>query len=462
MTIEHEPPKRARRSWWPPAAVATGSILVAGAGLLASTDLHGIPSIHGATSTVSTTPRGSEMRLADDDGSSGTATTNTASQSLQGATRGSPESRLIGVYRLLAEGRTQAAIDAAAALTRDVPTFRLAQLLYADLLSARTGDPARVAAFTKSADAATHGELSQLRDEAILRLRALQERPPVDQVPAEFIMLPRAVHHAIAVDTSRARLYLFHNTPQGLRLVSDHYVSVGKQGVDKTVEGDQRTPLGVYFVSDRMGGAALEKRFGAGALQLNYPNAFDRLRGRTGGGIYVHGVPENTYSRPPKDSDGCVVMANDELVAMMNTIPIHDTPIVITRNLHWTADNGTQVRRAEILDAVSHWQSVRAAGDNAALDGFYQTGARPAAPATPVAALDTRRLPAGAKRAAPLPPDKLQFSELSVLTWRDERETMVVTFHERATRTSHETVLRQYWERQPDMRWSIVAEGTVR
>ena len=116
-----------------------------------------------------------------------------------------------------------------------------------------------------------------------------------------------------------------------MRLVSDHYVSVGKQGVDKSVEGDQRTPLGVYFVSDRVGQGSLGEEFGAGAMQLNYPNLFDKLHGRTGSGIYVHGVPFNTYSRPPKDSDGCVTLANDELVMLMNTVPIHDTPVIITK-----------------------------------------------------------------------------------------------------------------------------------
>jgi hypothetical protein len=475
------PLERARRPWWPRAAVATGSLLVAGAGLLASTELHGIPAIHATAVGAPATARASQIRLADDDtvpgmpgvpsnvaaaarngvAGSSFAPSVTNGSALGGAPRGSPESRLIAVYRAYADGRTQDAIDGAAALTHDVPGFRLAQLVYADLLSVRAGDPARLEAFTKRADAATHGELAQLRDEATLRLRALQERPPVDQVPAEFIMLPKTVHHAVAVDTSRARLYLFQNTPQGLRLVSDHYISVGKQGVDKTIEGDQRTPLGVYFVSDRIGGEALEKRFGAGALQLNYPNAFDRLRGRTGGGIYVHGVPENTYSRPPKDSDGCVVMANDELVALMNTIPLHDTPVIITRHLHWVPDNAQQVQRAEILDAVSHWQSARAAGETRSLDAFYQTGARPAAPVPPVVALDPRRGAGALRKPAAAVADKVQFSELSVLTWQDERETMVVTFHERS-RLARETVLRQYWERQRDKRWAIVAEGTVR
>jgi hypothetical protein len=476
MTENQASPKRAGRRWWPPAAVATGSILVAGAGLLASTELHGVPTPPSPPSARVAGPRPSEIRLADDDapaGLSGAAlsqaaaakgsTTTTAGQALEGASRGSPESRLIAVYRAIAQGRTQLAIDTAAALTRDVPSFRLAQLVYGDLLSARAGQPERVAAITRDADAATHGELAQLREEAALRIRSIQERPPVDQVPAEFIMLPKAVHHAIAVDTSRARLYLFQNTPQGLRLVSDHYISVGKQGVDKSVEGDQRTPLGVYFVSDRMAQGSLEERFGAGALQLNYPNAFDKLHGRTGGGIYVHGVPSDTYSRPPKDSDGCVVMANDELVALMNTIPLHDTPVVITRHLHWVADGSDQVRRAEILDAVNRWQSARATDNPTAIDAFYQAGARPvpaSAPSAPVA--DPHHPAPIARRVPPLPPEKVAFSELSVLTWADERETMVVTFHERSNRVPHDSVLRQYWERLPDKRWSIVAEGTVR
>jgi hypothetical protein len=483
MTEDQASPKRAGRRWWPPAAVATGSILVAGAGLLASTDLHSLPATHAAPPTMSTGLRASEIRLADDDlpavppvdaspragarmpGAPANATATTAGKALDGAAKGSPESRLIEVYRAIAQGRTQLAIDTASALTRDVPSFRLAQLVYADLLSARSGAPERIAAFTRNADAATHGELTQLREEAALRLQSIQERPPVNEVPAEFIMLPKAVHHAIAVDTSRARLYLFQNTPQGLRLVSDHYISVGKQGVDKSVEGDQRTPLGVYFVSDRMAQGSLEQRFGAGALQLNYPNAFDKLRGRTGGGIYVHGVPSDTYSRPPKDSDGCVVMANDELVALMNTIPLHDTPVIITRHLHWVTEGADQLRRAEILDAVNRWQSARATDSPAAVDTFYQAGARPAAsaPSAPTPPVDPRHLAANARRPAPpLPPEKVAFSELSVLTWADERETMVVTFHERSNRVPHESVLRQYWERQPDKRWTIVAEGTVR
>jgi lipoprotein-anchoring transpeptidase ErfK/SrfK len=458
-------------------AVAVGSLAVAGAGLLASTELHGIPSLH-ATPQATRALVGATIALADDPAPPprrsllappASARTLPAGSPFIGAFKGSPESRLIGIYRAIGEQQTDVAIDAAAALTHDVPGFRLAQLVYADLLSARIGNTAAFGAAhpASAASPAVTAEIDELRDEAVQRLHALQERPPTHQVPAEFIMLPKAIHHAIAVDTSRSRLYLFENGPQGVKLVSDHYVSVGKQGVDKSVEGDQRTPLGVYFVSDRVGQGSLGEAFGAGAMQLNYPNLFDQLHGRTGSGIYVHGVPFNTYSRPPKDSDGCVTLANDELVMLMNTVPTHDTPVIITRKIHWVSDDASRQHRAEILDAVNHWQSVRAGDNPAALDAFYQPGVAPETPAAPPAPppQPTVVLVHGKRRVIPppavAPRDPISFDNLSVLTWSDEKETMVVTFNERGARSHRETVLRQYWERDAST-WKIVAEGTVR
>ena len=469
-----------RRPGWPRAAVAIGSLAVAGAGLFASTELHGIPALHATPQPTHAAGIAATLRLADDPPSGlvapvfpAGAATLPANSPLVGAFKGSPESRLINIYRAIGEQQTDIAIDAAAALTHDVPSFRLAQLVYADLLSARMGNSPRfgAAAVTPGArpgDPSINAELGDLRDEAMLRLHALQERPPANQVPAEFVVLPKAIHHAIAVDTSRSRLYLFENGAQGVRLVSDHYVSVGKQGVDKSVEGDQRTPLGVYFVSDRVGRGSLGEEFGAGAMQLNYPNLFDKLHGRTGSGIYVHGVPFNTYSRPPKDSDGCVTLANEDLLMLMNTVPVHDTPVIITKKIHWVSNSAPQLDHAQILAAVNRWQSVRAADDSQALAAFYLPGAEPqpllAPPPPPAVA------PRGRHRAATPPPappstsgEALVFDNLSVMTWLDEKETMVVTFHEHAARSTRETTLRQYWERDAEAsQWKIVAEGTVR
>jgi hypothetical protein len=315
-----------------------------------------------------------------------------------------------------------------------------------------------LAALGPAAAASVASGLSELHEEAVQRLKALQERPPANAVPAELMLLPKSVHHAIAVDTSRSRLYLFENGANGVRLVGDHYVSVGKQGVDKTIEGDQRTPLGVYFVADRMGGGALAERFGAGALALNYPNAYDRLQGRTGGGIYVHGVPQDTYSRPPLDSDGCVVIANEDLLALMSTIPIHDTPVVVARSLHWVDEAAAKRRSADILEAVGRWQTARADDDAESLSAFYAPGVEPMlAPAPATILLHRRPLPNAAAAAH----ESHVFSDLSVLGWSDDKDTRVVTFRERVAHVRGETVHQQYWERDGG-EWKIVAEGPVR
>jgi hypothetical protein len=450
---------------WPRAALAIGSIAVAGAGLLATTELHGIPALHATPQAADARHPGLPFGLADEAGTPGVALAAAAGgigpgTAMTAAARGSPEARLIAVYREIGAGRLDAATDAAAALTRDVPGFRLAQLVYADLLSARVGRVPGFASGTVPADAlaaagpeaaaSVASGLGELHQEALQRLRALQEPPPKALVPAEFVLLPKSVHHAIVVDASRSRLYLFENGAEGLRLAADHYVSVGKQGVDKTFEGDQRTPLGVYFVSDRMGGGALEQRFGAGALELDYPNALDRLHGRTGKGIYVHGVPQHTYSRPPQDSDGCVVIANDDLLSLMDTIPVHDTPVVITRRVQWIAPATADARRAAILEAVKSWQGARAVDDDARLAAFYASGVAPAAASAPRPALVVRG------RHAPR-----VFDELSVLAWSDENDTMVVTFRERVPHVRGSSVRRQYWERDRSQ-WRIVAEGPVR
>lgn len=367
------------------------------------------------------------------------------------ALAGSPERRLIAVYQLIAANNLDTALRAADTLVASHPTFKLAQLVRADLMSARAG---ALSAFGTSSTSNLTGvtdDLAVLRDEARLRLQALQERPAPGTVPDEFVSLPATTRYAIAVDTSRARLYLFANSAQGLQLVEDFYVSVGKQGVDKLVEGDQRTPLGVYFITDHLSPRLLQRRFGAGALPLNYPNAYDRLKGRTGSGILLHGVPLTTYSRPPLDSDGCVAMANEDLQRLAALLPQRDTPVVITRQIKWV--QATQVEQAKhterqtFMRSVQAWQQARMTSNAQALQSLYES-----IPVDPMDLQVRQRL-----TRAPAAIDGM-----SVVTWHDDPDKMVVTFKEYGTANGQgEHLLRQYWGRSGDA-WRIVVEGQVR
>jgi hypothetical protein len=123
--------------------------------------------------------------------------------------------------------------------------------------------------------------------------------------------------YALLADTSRARLYLFENINGEPHLKADFYMTIGKNGTDKRVEGDKRTPMGVYQITEQLPRASLADLYGDGAFPLNYPNEWDRLHKRGGHGIWLHGVPSNTYSRPPRSSDGCVVVANPDLKELL-------------------------------------------------------------------------------------------------------------------------------------------------
>jgi L,D-transpeptidase YnhG len=367
---------------------------------------------------------------------------------------GQAEARLIEVYRLIGQARGREALTKAEALVREHPNFQLAQLVYGDLLAAQAR-PLRGPGDVP--DGSANGSvqaLADLREESQLRLRALRERPPEGAIPAQFLQLSTRSRHAMAVDTSRARLYLFENTAAGLKLVADYYISVGKSGIDKSAEGDLRTPLGVYYVTSNLDPKSLKDFYGVGALPINYPNPYDARRGRTGSGIWLHGTPPSQFSRAPKATDGCVVLANADLQRIIRTVEVRTTPVVIADKLSWVAPQSTQLDSQRFSETLAAWRNAKSSGDLARILSFYTPdfsgSGKSLAEWTPVLKAELER--AGGRA--------IQLKDLSFLRWTDSAETMVVTFGEVPEGTRTGPVKRQYWMRQ-GQQWKIFFEGVI-
>lgn len=363
---------------------------------------------------------------------------------------GEAEMRLIEVYRLVGSGQRRQALQRAEHLVRDYPHFQLAQLLYGDLLATQLPPGYSIANQPK----ATSPQLTHLQQEAQLRLKALHERPPQGTVPEQFLSLAPSTRHAIAVDASRARLYLFENSTTGLKLVADYYISVGKLGVEKGVEGDQRTPLGVYYIGSNLDPKSLRDFYGAGALTLNYPNPYDLRRGKTGRGIWVHGTPPAQFSRAPQATDGCVVMANTDLTRLLRQVQVRSTPVVIARQLQWVAPQSLQSDSERFAQTLQAWSEAKTRGDMQKLLDFY---------APDFAAYDKTRDQWSTtlrREVQQLQGRVLALKDLSYLRWSDEADTMVVTFGEVANGSRNGPVKRQYWLRQ-DGQWKIFFEGVI-
>ncbi|WP_374320491.1 murein L,D-transpeptidase family protein [Aquabacterium sp.] len=367
----------------------------------------------------------------------------------------SPEARLIEVYKLIGAGNTRAALQKAEALTQDVPTFQLAQLVYGDLLMAQTGAISSMGNAPAGLVARAPQKLDQLRTEARRRLSALQERPPTNAVPAQFVQLPSTTRHAIAVDASRSRLYLFENGPNGLKLVSDHYASIGRLGADKSVQGDQRTPLGVYYITSRLEGKQLTDFYGSGALPLNYPNEYDRRLGRTGHGIWLHGVPSDSFARSPNSTDGCVALSNPELQGLLERVEPRTTPVVIAKNLDWVAPQQSQPQQRSLHNLLEGWRVARVTGDMARLLSFYSE----AFAGNGVKDLGQWRQTLQRENAGQRN-KSLELKDVAILKWQDRGDVMVVTFGELTNGQRNGPIKRQYWGKENGL-WKIFYEGVI-
>lgn len=364
------------------------------------------------------------------------------------------EARLLAVYELMAKGQSHEALTQAGQLVKDHPHFQLAQLVYGDLLAARTRPVRVVGDVPEPLLKAGAPALSELRDESQLRLKALRERPPAGAIPSQFLALSARNKHAIAIDASRSRLYLLENRPTGLTLIADYYVSIGKSGMSKNAEGDLRTPMGVYFITSNIDPKSLKDFYGSGALPINYPNVLDSARGKTGGGIWLHGTPPGQFSRAPLATDGCVVLANPDLMALIRTVEVRTTPVVISQSLKWVTPKMARSESKPFEAALTAWQNAKSSGNINQVLSFYSSSFNSNGMTL------TQWMPSLRSELNRVQGRAIELKDLSLLRWTDSADTMVVTFGEVAIGARSGPTKRQYWVRQGN-NWKIFYEGVI-
>ncbi len=356
------------------------------------------------------------------------------------------------VFEQIEANRLDAALEQSEAMIRAYPNFRLAHLIKGDLLLART----RPILTIGNAENAPAEKLADLRDEAIARLRAYRARPPLDYVPRYLAQLQPDQKYAIVVDTQKSRLYLYRNDNGIPRFAADYYVSQGKLGADKLREGDRKTPIGVYHVTSSLPRKKLGDFYGSGAYPINYPNEWDRRMGRDGHGIWLHGTPSDTFSRPPKASDGCVVLANPDLDSLAKNLQIGLTPVIISNSIEWLSLDDWQAERTALRQMIEEWRQDWESRDFGRYSRHYSTKFQ-ADNQDYAQWLEHKRAVNAGKEWI-----KVATHNLSMLRNPGKEEVVVVTFEQdyRSNDLSDRARKRQYWHKE-DGRWKIIFEGTL-
>lgn len=374
-----------------------------------------------------------------------------AAHAAAAATASSPEDRLSGVFEAIEANRLDDAMQRVDALLRDYPNFRLAHLVRGDLLLARARP---IHTFGNVAKTVPQEKIDGMREEALARLRAQRQRPAEDHLPALVLQLHSGQKHLLLVDSKRSRLYVFANEDGRPRLIADYYVTLGKNGVEKTRQGDQKTPVGVYHVTANLPRKKLTDFYGAGAFPINYPNEWDKRQGRNGHGIWLHGVPSDVYARPPRASDGCIVLANPDLESVSRYVQVGTTPVVIADEVVWAEASAVEAERASLGAAVEQWRKDWESRDTDKYLAHYS--ARFSAPGQNLASWsEHKRKVNGGKRWI-----KVGVSKVAMIRYPRERDFVVVTFDQdyRSDGLSNVMRKRQYWVKE-DNRWKIIYEG---
>jgi murein L,D-transpeptidase YafK len=237
----------------------------------------------------------------------------------------------------------------------------------------------------------------------------------------------------------------------------DFYATIGKNGTGKYTEGDQKTPIGVYFVTGFIPSEDLPDLYGDGAFPIDYPNDWDQRHGRTGYGIWLHGTPSTIYSRAPNDSNGCVIVSNNDLNTLSHFIDEGKTPVIITNSINWVTKQNWESRSTNYNLFVEKWrQDWESLDVNLYLRHYSKEYMGLGKDYSSWVEYKRRVIPM--KKYI-----KVNLTNKSVFLYPDNPDLMVVTFlQDYASDTfRRKFIKRQYWKMEDDGKWRIIYEGAA-
>jgi len=361
--------------------------------------------------------------------------------------------RILGISDHLYRGEFEIAEGELIELIAENPDFRLAQLMYAEVLSTNSGFKPGFSDWLKPGSADVASLVDELRRRDAHRNETAEFQ--AGKIPDFLLQLSPSQKQVIVVDSKLSRAHVFRNENNQLSLVGDYYITVGKNGVLKRAEGDGKTPTGVYFITSRLDPLGLDDLYGDGALPLNYPNEWDQRLGRSGFGIWLHGVPHNTYNRAPFATQGCVAFPNEDISLLYNTADIKNTPVVITRQINWVNNTRNDRLRQTLKREIDGWREDWSLGDMDNVEAYYSSSFHNGKLGRTDWLTQQRDKLSGVSQG------EIQIDDLSIFKYPDNPSLVVASF-DRGYQTDSASVserMRQYWRMDETGEWSIVYEG---
>jgi len=127
-------------------------------------------------------------------------------------------------------------------------------------------------------------------------------------------------------DKSKPQLSLYTKDKDNSFILDKEFSAyTGKNRGDKEKEGDLKTPVGVYNLIQKI--SNVDSFYGPMAFVTSYPNLYDKYKGKSGQGIWIHGVPIDQE----RDSftKGCIAIDNQNLESLDQKLDLKKTILII-------------------------------------------------------------------------------------------------------------------------------------
>jgi murein L,D-transpeptidase YafK len=162
----------------------------------------------------------------------------------------------------------------------------------------------------------------------------------------------------VIVDKKTNQLHLAKYNDGRLDIAQSFHTTLGQRQGDKMVEGDLKTPDGIYEFMFRTQAPSLKPMFGPLAIYVGYPNVMDKNGEKTGFDILVHGTDDPKRLEKAFDSKGCVVLDNSHVKLVSDSIELKKTKIIITRDFGALSDFSRLAKAKEFLQTwLDAWSS---------------------------------------------------------------------------------------------------------
>ncbi len=175
--------------------------------------------------------------------------------------------------------------------------------------------------------------------------------------------------NVLIVDKSKQMLFVKKGgSPDSVEQFEKFRITTGKVHGNKEKEGDLKTPEGIYYIIGKISGDKLPEKYGPLALVLNYPNPVDRIFGRMGSDIWIHGRNEEIVDR---QTEGCISLENNYILNLASFITINKTPVIIVDSLDNLSSSEYQQKIRVWSDIIQSWRNAWEAGNTSTYFGFY-------------------------------------------------------------------------------------------